>query len=432
MKPATIPSAPLGLGLPRLMYYCPGFSGVGHDRRALTLMTTLRSRWPGMSLLVVAHSRGSLKMEWPQDVELVKLPTLVRCGTTEAIEPFQSPNLAISYPALKAMREAMLLDIARHFEPDWLFIDNHPSGANGELLPTLRHLKATRPSVPVVLGIRDIAYGRTELRQQWTKEGAYEAIAEYIASVFVFGEREVFDLGAEAGMDRPTAAKVHYLGYLGRPVPPEPRNRLRQRLGLKTNRLVVVTVGGGGLGGEHVLETSFQALNGLGATMPLDAIIVGGPMLSDTSRARIRALVPPGGHIRFVDSVPDLMPYLAAADVVVARAGYNTVCEILCTGCRAILVPWVVLDDKRTPFWSEQILRARHLHKQGAVRMVEPDDLTPDRLREELIQALTSPAPSAPVSPILFNGAERFTREVGRLLSRAGVVNSPKLPVPAP
>src|SRR5439155_946580 len=78
-------------------------------------------------------------------------------------------------------------------------------------------------------------------------------------------------------------------------------------------------------------------------------------------------------EVTFVDFEPNLEERYAESDVVVSMAGYNTVCELLSCGVRAVLVP-------RGQPVREQLLRARLLAARGLFDMVEPDALVPDVL----------------------------------------------------
>jgi predicted glycosyltransferase len=64
---------------------------------------------------------------------------------------------------------------------------------------------------------------------------------------------------------------------------------------------------------------------------------------------------------------------MAAADVVLAMGGYNTVCELLTLRKRALIVP-------RVKPGVEQLLRAERMAARGYLRMVHPDALTPATL----------------------------------------------------
>src|SRR5437588_9717402 len=83
-----------------------------------------------------------------------------------------------------------------------------------------------------------------------------------------------------------------------------------------------------------------------------------------------------GPDVQVVPFRPDMPAVLAGARAVVAMAGYNTVAEVLASGAPALLVP-------RTFPREEQRNRARRLAEQGSIRMLEPAQLDPSRLRGE-------------------------------------------------
>ena len=102
-------------------------------------------------------------------------------------------------------------------------------------------------------------------------------------------------------------------------------------------------------------------------------------------------MVPTGAGIRFIDHVDDLDPYVAAADLVVSRGGYNTVCEILSFGRPAIIVPREAINDVVD---REQLLRAQALAGRGLVQVIRESELTPDRLLQAVNRLLDAPAPA--------------------------------------
>jgi len=66
---------------------------------------------------------------------------------------------------------------------------------------------------------------------------------------------------------------------------------------------------------------------------------------------------------------------VARADRIIAMGGYNTVCEVLSFGKRALIVP-------RTKPRREQFIRAERLSKLGLIDMLEFDRLNPQALSE--------------------------------------------------
>ena len=72
--------------------------------------------------------------------------------------------------------------------------------------------------------------------------------------------------------------------------------------------------------------------------------------------------------------------------VVVAMAGYNTVCELRESGCRAVLVP-------RVRPRLEQWIRAQALASRTGTEVLHPDTLSPRLLWDAIESVLASPRP---------------------------------------
>ena len=97
-----------------------------------------------------------------------------------------------------------------------------------------------------------------------------------------------------------------------------------------------------------------------------------------------------GRPIKVRKSVSDIPSYIAAADVVVAMAGYNTTAEILRIGTPAVLVP-------RAAPSAEQRMRAQLFGERGWAHDVDPDDLSPETLADAVVDALSDgPATEGP------------------------------------
>ena len=69
----------------------------------------------------------------------------------------------------------------------------------------------------------------------------------------------------------------------------------------------------------------------------------------------------------------------ALADAIVSRAGSATVSEVSALGIPAIYVPYAVGN-------GEQALNAASAVRAGAARIISDADLTPERVRDEVIR----------------------------------------------
>ena len=82
----------------------------------------------------------------------------------------------------------------------------------------------------------------------------------------------------------------------------------------------------------------------------------------------------------------DFISYLAAADLSVSMAGYNTCMNLLAAEVPALVWPF---EQNR-----EQRLRAERLSVSGLLRALEQADLNPARLAAIMDQTLSKPPPS--------------------------------------
>jgi predicted glycosyltransferase len=118
--------------------------------------------------------------------------------------------------------------------------------------------------------------------------------------------------------------------------------------------------------------------------------------MGNSDRARLMKKSKKNPSIVISEFIPDLRPYLKAADVVVTMCGYNTAAEILTYKPQAIVVPrtWrygEFANRSRSRQEHEQIIRARALARFGFVHLIEPEDLNARQLSERISEIMKSP-----------------------------------------
>lgn len=162
------------------------------------------------------------------------------------------------------------------------------------------------------------------------------------------------------------------------------RAAAREALGLPSDRTVVAAFAGS-LGATRI-NTAVRELAGRWAHRSDLAIrhVVGDRDWDAIQLAPID--LPPGGlvlqQVRYEDRM-DLL--LAAADLVVCRAGGTTVAELAVVGCPAVLVPLPIATR------DHQRANAGALVAAGAAVLVPDAELDVDRLEAELADILTTP-----------------------------------------
>ena len=130
--------------------------------------------------------------------------------------------------------------------------------------------------------------------------------------------------------------------------------------------------------------------------------LITGPYLEDGDFRALEAAAPAGVVIeRTRRDFPEL---LRRAAVSVSQAGYNTMMDILTSGARAVVVPY--LNGQQT----EQSLRAECLAARGVVRALSGGAITP----VALARAIDAAAAGAPANAagIDLNGAAKSARLV--------------------
>lgn len=384
----------------RILLYSHDTYGLGHLRRTLNIAGQLARDLPHASQLIITGSMVAGAFSLPPHLDLIKLPALSKRSNGR----YKARALPLSLDQIIAWREQMILQAVITFEPDLVLVDKTPAGVQGELLPTLHYLCTQRPETYLVLGMRDIEDEPEATQREWAANDTRWLHEEVYDCILLYGQREVFDPVREYAMSPLATAKLVECGYLDHVTPSRSREVVRRELGVGDRPLVVVTVGGGG-DGFDLIKTYLEALASVPALAGLHSLVVTGPLMARDRRDLVRAAVRAEG-LTLMEFTPDLVSYIAAADLVVSMAGYNTVCETLSLGVRALLVP-------RVRPRAEQRIRAERLAQRGCARVLLPEDLSPARLADEIVAALATPLPEVKLN---FNGLSRVSQVIAELL----------------
>jgi predicted glycosyltransferase len=286
-----------------------------------------------------------------------------------------------------------------NYAPDIFLVDHMPHGAMGELLPALEAIKHSRIHTQVVLGLRDILDSPEVTIKRWHVEGAYEAIERYYARILVFGMQNVYDVAKKYHIPEADARKVFYCGYVTNLSTASNVLNIRDRYlaNQSIDARLIVVMAGGGADAYPMMSTLLDALPKVLEDQQCIVAVITGPfmpadLIADLSR-RAKQL-----PIHMMESVNDSLSYISAADLVISMAGYNTSVEILRMKKPAILIP-------RAGPSAEQRTRARLFARKHWVDMIDPDELTPDKLAQRISHHLRHPNESSSKDLPNLNGA---------------------------
>jgi predicted glycosyltransferase len=384
-----------------IMFYCHDSYGLGHLRRTLTLSRYLRACAPAVNQLIVTGSPLAHDLLLPEDGDYIKLPSVIKTGRDE----YAARSLPLPFERISRMRAEIVQSAARNVRPDALLVDHAPAGLKGEVVPALQELRHSSDT-RLIVGLRDVVDDAPRVRASWRREGVYRLLEDVYDLILVYGDASIYDVVTEYGLSPRVAQKTRYVGYLARDADRSPE-QVRRALGLRKEKLVVATVGGGGDGVE-LLEAVLRGLQH--SNGGFETLVVAGPLMPTQQRERLAKLADSCSLVQLVSFVDDLQSTIAAADVVVSMGGYNSICEILSGERPAVIVPRVA--PRR-----EQLIRAEALSERGVVRTIHPHDLTPARIIAE-IEELLAQASGDP-GDLNLNGLPAAAAELEAVLHEA-------------
>jgi FkbM family methyltransferase len=362
----------------------------------LALAGELNRRLPEAALLALTGSNRAGSYQLPPNLELVKLPSVAASPLLADLRPARGSGY--TRRGLWALREALIHETMRVFDPHLVIADNLPAGLLGEFKRGLGAIAGRTPGAAIVLMLTDVPNEPATLGNEWDETIDVRRLAEVYDRVIVFGDRVVFDPAVECGFPEVIAGRTRFCGYIGPGEPAVPAEAIRARLGVGNGQLVVVTVGGGE-NGSALLDAYLTAMGR--SNLRLDGVrslVVAGPFLEARMRERLAAMAASLPAVTFVSFLDDLPSYLDAADAVVTMGGYNGVVEAVGRRKPTIVVPH---DDAL----GEQRLRAEHFAALGLVTTILPSDLTAERLGRAVREALDSQV--SPPAVLDFDGLKR-------------------------
>lgn len=423
MKPTVTPS--ISIAMPdavhppaaegqRLLAYCHEGAGVGHLRRTLTICTRLGEVFPSMTFLIVTgtpflHLFGPLnRFDW------VKLPSI-----RKSQDGSYAPRCVASGSRhMIRWRAAMLRDTVKGFEPTMVLVDKAPLGVCGEMAQSLRWLRKHRPDTRLVCGLRDIEDEPQTTMTQWAELGVPAALKKLYDEVWVYGCRDLFDVGREYELSAQVREKMHYTGYISR-LPDSPHPSAMRSTSAADSKEIVVTVGGG-TDGDFLIRTYLESAAQQVAAAGFHSTVITGPDMPRRALQEIELAAGRTSGVQLLEFDADLPQRLSTARLIVTMGGYNTLCEA--AACRR---PTLVIP--RTVPRLEQVMRARLWQERELVDVIDPDSLTAASLAKRVLNMATTP-PKPPAYNLDMAGLDRVVERT-RFLLQPGSVHAAALRV---
>jgi predicted glycosyltransferase len=248
----------------------------------------------------------------------------------------------------------------------------------------------------VICSVRDILVEKED--QQRHENRALKILNQFFDAILVHSDPKLIRLEETFFRADDLKIPVVYTGFIAQQCPAGARKKIRDQLGLDGGQNLIITSAGGGSVGSVLLESVVNAFQRTAGDNTHYLRIYTGPYIAESDfeslRRRTRQRV-------FVGKFSaDFLSYLAAADLSISMAGYNTSMNILATRVRALV--WPFSQNQ------EQIMRADRLAGIGALKVITRQDLAPQRLERLIHRSLS--LKSAVSFDLLMDGANRTAR----------------------
>lgn len=343
-----------------------GGGTAGHVNPALAIAATIQEKHPDAEIAFVASTQprdkaGDLVPRAGYPLHTVHIRGLTR--------PYWSPsNIQIPFLMIRSRREAAAL--IRSFQPDLIV------GTGGFACWPLCSM-GRKMGIPTVLHESNALPGKAILQ-----------IKNKVDLILVNFEETLRRLD-EAGKHSP-AVRV------GNPMMPGfatlSREEARSRLGLAPDDLYLLSFGGS-LGAEYVNDAVVKLAAELTADPRVKLLHAAGKQKIDLIRAAWDNTPAAGcGRMTLTDYIYDMPVQMAAADLVISRAGAMSISELALTGKATVFIPSPYVPE------NHQYKNAMALVKEGGAVCVEEKNLADGALSEQVRSLLGDPGRRAELS----------------------------------
>ena len=365
------------------MICCHDGAGLGHTWRGLQIASHVAESLVDSSTLILSDLQAISRLRFPQNVDYVHLPGIVRGSQQD----YEARSLNLDLQNVLRIRRRIILSVAKNFKPDVIIFEGDPHILSPEMTRILASLKDKVLQTRIVWALPDILGESRAVRRQWAQGNVYEMLNQYCDEIWIYGSRGVFDLIREYEVPRTIADRLCYTGYLQ---PPAVSSNLEQKhlAPMDSSLPLVLVTAGSGVNGFNLINNYLTFLERNNGHTAIQSMVFTGPMMSSGEKRALLARAQKLSKVTFRRFSKHFLAYMRNADLVVGTGGYNTMCEILSFGKKAILVP-------PPEHLNEHRLRAEVFHNLGLVELLRPEALNANHLEEKIRSALATPSPTS-------------------------------------
>ena len=374
----------------RVMLYCQHVLGVGHFFRSMEIARAFKRH----EVLFVEGGEPLADFTPPSHVERVFLPPLMMDADFSRVETRGGELDEIKYSRKRLIEEAF-----RNFAPNVFLIELFPFGRKYfkfELLPLLQAIKQEALPVKVVCSLRDILVEKKD--QTGYEERVIRILNTFFDLLLIHSDPQLIRLNETFSRVKDIDIPIEYTGFVTRQ---PPHAATADRTGL------IVVSGGGSPVGKDLLAAAISA----GQSLPerkLRLRAFASPFMESDDLDYLEKLAAKDERTTLLPFSSEFLSELAAADLSISMAGYNTCMDILSSGVKALVYPFPQNREQRT--------RAEKLQELGVLTVLET--LRVDYLAAQISAKMKYKNPHPAAAAILKDGAANTVHIVEKYFSR--------------
>lgn len=390
----------------RVLLYSQNLSGVGHYVRSHELARALATHHE------VHLVKGGRPMPHKAvaGIHYIELPRIAR-GVTGLVPLDGTPGLDV----VMDQRRERLCAAAVSLKPEMLVIEHYPFSKwvlADEIGALIEAARAETPHLRVLCSVRDIPLQTRHEACTPEKYGStvLAGLTQDFDAIMVHGEHALTPLEHYFPRTHDISLPIAYTGIVAEPYIPSPERTRTIRELTNGAPFVLASVGGGAdpidLLGRCIGAWRRLRHRGLAGNRKL--ILCTGLAWTPEKLAALQRETDDDG-ILLRPFTPDFLHWMAAAELSISCAGYNTCANVLETRCRALLMPNTSMAD--------QMGRASVMAGLGVAQVIAPPDYSnPDTLAEFIARGLGRPLPH---HELVLNGAQRACAFIEQLVGIA-------------
>ncbi len=311
----------------------------------------------------------------PAHVREIRLPGLMM---DDDFKNMFSTEAGKTVEDVKKERREILWEIFQRESPDILIVELYPFGRKAfrfELDPVLEGIREGKlPPCRIVCSLRDILVEKKDAEKYENR--VITLLNGFFDALLVHADPGLLSLDETFSRTADISVPLVYTGFVTPAPPPDARARVRERLGVGEDETLVMASAGGGKVGGPLLKAAVQAFEKMDGRIHFHVFT--GPFMNDETVAFLKTFS--SRTIRVSRFATDFLSRLAAADLSVSMAGYNTCMNVMAARVPALVWPFAQNREQR--------LRAEKLARPGGMRILEDDDLEPGRFADRMSRIL--------------------------------------------